>query len=547
VVGDGALSTVVLEQRVRVSAFSVMLFVCAGYVRAQAISCESMSLDPVTPEGVRVLGRFIERSGGVGGLGCWVHPHPNERDFVVTPYSWGQTPNAGHQDWIDITMEVITKAREVLTQFGTLDVDLNILLSDLSDAASPIPGEAVAYWLLEDDCWIEALKGSREDLYGLGNRENTFRGTLAHEIGHCFLMENIPNYVPDTFWDITARWWDESGAEFLSAQVYPFIDHEFYYAGLFDMDGKRWLQTYTAYVVLQHYANQNDARAVMKLLEWFHQQGKEVRPFLDAIYNHPTFGDFYHDFVVTHYQTQVKDAGSGTIPREANVDNFFEQMLVPESGKVPIPLAPANRLVLVEMTIPSRYDLRLKPPTGSDKRHFETLWENGRFIQDWAGKVEVEGDCEYDTQARVLLTHHHETTIEGLEMEYWLDEKCPCGDETVQDCCRRPRTSDLQPRPFRPYYEGSDPKGNWGACNDECKDACWCRNKNMWSFEPVSLTECNQYFPGGTESIQHPTVSTLCEGMTHPSNRRIIAKKDALQAYCALTVCAEKCGPMPRG
>ena len=157
------------------------------------------------------------------------------------------------------------------------------------------------------------------------------------------------------------------------------------------MDGGRWFQPYDSYVVLQHYANVHSPRAVIKLLTWFHEEGKtvemeDVRRFFDAIYHHPTFGDFYHDFAVTHYQSSVTDTGGGTIPSELYVENYLELMLVPESGKVLIPMAPANRLVLVQLTIPDPYDLRLTPPTGSDKRHFETLLANENFTRDWAGR-----------------------------------------------------------------------------------------------------------------------------------------------------------------
>lgn len=541
----------------RISAILVLLCGGATYAQAQAVSCESMSLDPVvsdasSPEGLGILDRYYVSAEGGSGVACWVHPHPNGRDFVITPPSWGQAPKPEQQGWIDLTMKVITDSRTALTPIGPLDSSLYILLTDLTAAESGRSGIAEAYWLLDSDCWVEARQDSRSNPLGGVSAVDSFKFTVAHEIGHCFLMENIPNYVPQTAWILTVKWWDESGAEYLAAQVYPRLDREHYRASAFDMDGSRWLQPYNSYVVLQHYANIHSPKAVIDLLTWFHEEGKtveieDVRRLFDAIYAHPTFGDFYHDFVVTHYQSLVEDAGGGTIPSELYVENYLEQMMIPESGKIPIPMAPANRLVLVELTIPDTYDLRLAPPTGSDKRHFETLKANEDFTRDWAREVNVEGSCEDNTQVQVLLTHHYETEISGLEIEYWLDKKCPCGDEELTDCCMKPRTSDLQPaHDHRPYYKGPDPIQSWGACMKECEDECWCLRKYMWSFEPTSLAECNQYWPGGTAK-PHPSLLSPCEGMTDPRNPRPTARKDVLATYCSLTVCAQKCGPMPAG
>ncbi len=387
----------------RILAVVVMLFLGASYAQAQAVSCESMSLDPVVPEGIRILERFYVRSDGIGGLGCWVHPHPNGRDFVLTPFSWGEIPDAGHKAWIDRTMEAVADSRRVLTVIGTLNVNLYLLLTDLTSEGSGRSGTAEAYWLLDNDCWIESRQDSRPDPHRTVDAEGHFKSTVAHEIGHCFLMENSPNYVPETRRELD-KWWDESGAVYLSAQVYRDLNHEFFEAGRFDLDGRRWLQPFNAYVVLQHYSNQHDREAVIELLTWFHEQGKDVRGFLDALYNHETFGDFYHDFAVTHYRSQVGDPGGGTIPREMHVDNYLEQHLAPDTGTIFLKELLANRLNIVELTIPAGYDLRLDPPTGSPERYAKTLLESGNFSGDWNSTASISGSCDHDTQARVLLS-----------------------------------------------------------------------------------------------------------------------------------------------
>ncbi|MBT8061489.1 MAG: hypothetical protein KJO85_02325, partial [Gammaproteobacteria bacterium] len=376
-----------------------------------------------------------------------------------------------------------------------------------------------------------------------------FKFVLAHEIGHCFLMQNIPNYVPATEWVYTVDWWDESGAEFLAAQIYPRVNREYAYAGAFDLDGIRWPQPYRAYVVLQHYANTHSVAEVIALLEWFHVVGKVADRddtdglfrFFNAIYDHPSFGDFYHDFAVTHYRSRVQDAGGGAIPREAYVDSHWSVRLAGESGVVPIALVPANRLVLGYLTVPAGYDAHLGPPEGSPKRHYQSLFENGRYLEGWEREARVGGNCEHDSEAMVFLTHHFETGMTGLQMPYTLEKKCPCGDQEISDCCMKPRTSDLQPgHDHRPYYQGPDPIQAKAACLMACQDRCWCRNQHMWSFEPVTKSECDDYYPNGSV-VFVPGVPTKCQGMTHPDRRRPPPpKKDVLAVHCA-TLCAEQC------
>ena len=149
---DGGPGTV--TSATRILAVVVTLFVDASYAQAQAVSCESMSLDPVVPGGIRLLERFYVRSDGIGGLGCWVHPHPNGRDFVLTPFSWGEIPEAGHRAWIDRAIEAIADSRRVLT---AIDEPLR----------SDVPGSTRDWAIWHGDllapAWNDLLYGVRTD------------------------------------------------------------------------------------------------------------------------------------------------------------------------------------------------------------------------------------------------------------------------------------------------------------------------------------------------------------------------------------------------
>ena len=174
-----------------------------------------MDLDPVI-RGERVLGRYYEASDGVGGLGCWVHSHPDGREFVVTPFSWGRSPSPGKQGLIDETFEAISDSRQELGSLGHLDTALYVLLHDV-----PRPDVGEARWIVDEQCWIDV--GPQAGYGAYGTDRPRFKSVMAHEIGHCFLMENLEGYSPDTYTSMS-RWWDESGAEFLMAFVYPTVD-----------------------------------------------------------------------------------------------------------------------------------------------------------------------------------------------------------------------------------------------------------------------------------------------------------------------------------
>jgi hypothetical protein len=478
-----------------------------------------------------------------------VHPHANGKDFVVYPPEWTEHPAPMQQAWIDLAMKAISESREFLVTMGHMDSNLYVLVTDRSAADVGRSGIAEAYWLLGNNCWAELRQDVHVDPVGPAGESDYFKFVLAHEIGHCFLMENVNNYVPATEWTYTVDWWDESGAEFLAAQVYPRVNFEHARAGSFDLDQTRWLQPYRAVVLLQHYANTTSNQDVIRLLDWFHDIGKVTSAddadglfgFFNAIYNDPDFGNFYHDFAVTHYRSQVEDPGGGKMPREADVTPLWSQRLVGESGTVSLRPIPANRLVIGELTIPAGYDARLTPPKGSPKRHQQTLLERNVYHQDWTNEVTAVGSCDGDAPAFVLMTHHLETEMAGLEISYTLEKKCPCGDQEITDCCMKPRTSDLQPdHDHRPYYVGPDPIRSKAACMMRCQDACWCRNKHMWSFDAVTKEECDAYYPDGTVRFA-PNMPTKCEGMTHPSRTRPPPpKKDVLDVHCG-TVCSEQC------
>jgi hypothetical protein len=389
----------------------ILLFSVAA--RAAVVSCESLDLHPVDSDGNEILHRYYNRSGGVGGLGCWVHEHPNGRDFIITPHSWTRNPAPGKMGLITTTLQAMTDARRTFHELGTFNVQLYFLMNDVHSSAE-------AYWFHGNQCWMEAGPYG-----GIGSwREDSrryFKSQVAHEIGHCFIMENIPGYTPDTYIGSLDQWWDESGAEFLSSIVYPVLNHEHINALGFDLDGQIFTQPYHAYLVFQHYANKKGNRAVIDLFQKIFRQRSEDQ--LRAYFRNTGFDAFFHDFAVTHYQARISDPGGGYAPRERVITEIHEETLIPPEGRITISGISPSRLNVAKVNIPARYDLTITPPSGGDNRYFKSLVNGNSLIMNWDREAEVVGDCHEPRIIHLLFTHLNDQDLADMTIRYKLEEK----------------------------------------------------------------------------------------------------------------------------
>ena len=96
--------------------------------------CEDLGLNPIEPRSDRdILQIYLtgDEDTGIGGLGCWVHHHPNNKDYVVTPNSWGREPNPGRQSVINDVMEAMRLSREKYTEYGDMNRALYYILDDV--------------------------------------------------------------------------------------------------------------------------------------------------------------------------------------------------------------------------------------------------------------------------------------------------------------------------------------------------------------------------------------------------------------------------------
>jgi hypothetical protein len=398
-----------------------------GTSLAQAIPCASLGFDPAE-EGEGILERFFVETDGVGGLGCWMHPHTNGKDAIFTPFSWGQSPNLGRQGLIDEVMEAIQETTDYLTALGTLNSELYILLTDLER-----DWQAEAHWLHENRCWIEITPTGGWGRWGRSDRRE-LQSTVAHEIAHCFFKENFEDYNEEgTDFD---AWWDESGAEFLMAQIYPAVNSEHPSSIEFDLDGMEFLQEYNAVTLLQHYSNQKGVAHTLQFLQAAWKYGGEHARYANYL-NSSGLDEFFHGFNLRHYNETVPDPGGGNMPREALVDFESSQRLDLEFGRFEVERIDPRRLVAVELILPSGYEVDIQAPESVNDSFHASIFVYGQSHSDWAGGMQFRADCSVDTSLRLLMTTLRTDGVNAGEFHYQTRRvpECDCLDYDTLDAC----------------------------------------------------------------------------------------------------------------
>ncbi|MEP0134065.1 MAG: hypothetical protein ABJJ25_07550 [Eudoraea sp.] len=387
----------------------------------QVSTCEELELRPITPTtadspGEDILKIYYEEDDeGIGGLGCYAHHHPNGKDFVITPYSWGREPSLAKKGLIKDAMDAISDARAEYVNYGTMENKLYYLLDNLNYSHT-----GIAKWIVDDSCWMKSgvptLEGSTGDARKL---------IFAHEIGHCFVMENVRYLVK--FYRSLNAWFDESVAEYLASEVYKEVNTEHSSAISFDLDGKAFTQPYDAYVLWKYYADKYGKSAVVPLMNQLTQ--RTTRGERLEFMRSSDFDQFYQHFLFDFYQLAIHDSGGGYIPNEGPTARL-QYDPVTSGSSISLPDLEPERLQLFEIIIPPGHQLTLHPPEGTDYSYFQSLVvEGGVALKDWNSTVTIEGDCAYSMSMHVLMSHLNSIPLTNLEINYELKAKTDCCSE----------------------------------------------------------------------------------------------------------------------
>ncbi len=398
----------------------------------EVVSCLSMGLDPhvLDPDGpgsVWLLGRYYIEENGVGGRGCWVHKHPNGKDFVLTPHNWHRHPTAVHRYLVGEALQAITDSRRVFSSLGTLHKSLYFLLDD-------VHVDAEIYWPLglSDECWMEAGPYKNIRSWQDPDTKHFFKGMVAHEIGHCFIQEQIENFGlgfnSSSYAFSNAHWWDESAADFLSSIVYPSLDFEHMWAKEFDLGSAPFTQEYSASVLLTSYANSKGNQAVITLLKNIYAATRNNPDHLYSYLKSIGFDTDFHDFVVDHYLRQVPDLGGGFVPRETDVQSITSTTLKEGEFTIDIPPLLPGRLSVVSLTVPEGMQATITAPDEAGLS--QSVVENFELThKNWTGTLSTEilcgpnpveilfshlNDAPVNTRLTYTLTNHPEACQERI-------------------------------------------------------------------------------------------------------------------------------------
>ena len=392
------------------------------YAQYRVSTCEELNLRPltVTDEGavLDLLAIYIDGdASGLGGLGCWVHHHPNGKDYVITPHSWGREPTVAKMGLINGAMEAITDSRQKYLEYGTMNNNLYYILDDVRRPDRI--GEA--FWIINNnECWMQSGVPTMRSI-----SQDDKKQTFAHEIGHCFNMENIQQF--EEYYSQN-HWFDESVAEYLSSEVYPTNNFEHRFSQLFDMSAN-FKQEYKAYVLWYYLANQRGVVSIVPLMNALAALStKTLRlQHLRNIEFDKLFHNFYFDFMTD----ELPDSGGGIIPNN-KITNFMEIFeLVPGApSQIKLDSIPSERLSSNFLQIPADYDLLLHPPTNSSDEVNFSILTPGQNVRDYSQYLEIQGFCDSEKSIEIVASHLNDDPVTGTIIEYELRERkgcCPAG------------------------------------------------------------------------------------------------------------------------
>ncbi|UJH66473.1 hypothetical protein [Allomuricauda sp. SCSIO 65647] len=385
-------------------------------------TCSEQGLRPITSDGQEILAIYLKRNAeGIGGLGCWVHHHPNGKDYVVTPHSWDSVPSSWRKGLIREAMQAITDSRNKYVEYGTMNQPLYYILDDVdrTDEATGDVTQGEKFWLnVEGECWMRSgvptLRPESPEV-----RKQIF----AHEIGHCFIEENVPKTAyANHDWD---AWFDESVSEYLSSEVYKTADGEHQFSVAYDFDSL-FTQPYNAYVLWYYYAKQKGILSVVPLMNALTglKTLKARMNYLQSI----EFDELFHNFLYDFTMRSLKDSGTGNPIPGPGINPDADFTLLPEKSEVNIPRGiNFGQREIINIVVPEGFNVTLRPPQGSEGKFYSSLMPaSANAIRTWDSPVELTGHCFSPMDITVMISHLETDGIGDLVIPYELHAKADC-------------------------------------------------------------------------------------------------------------------------
>ena len=149
--------------------------------------------------------------------------------------------------------------------------------------------------------------------------QGEFKQIVAHELFHCFQLQNLQPQLLGTERPVR-KWWSEASAEYFSNVVYNDVNYEFRFTYEFDDLSPATPLTqmgYENFIFFQDLGNRVGDREVIEFLRTMPTSGGGPEQ-LAALAAWPDMQDLFHDFGRAYLDGEISDTGGGTIPGSPN-------------------------------------------------------------------------------------------------------------------------------------------------------------------------------------------------------------------------------------
>ncbi len=396
------------------------LVICFAAAQDYEVStCEELALRPIIPESEDgpsedlLREHYVEDENG-NVQSCWAYHHTNGKDFVVVPHEWSNPPNTPkRKQLIDEAMEAIADARAHYVNYGTLN---NTLYYVLDDTDYEDPGHTM--WLTNGECWmVSGVPGLAND-----DRPEDRKFVFAHEVGHCFVMENVSNLGKK--YEELNSWFDESVSEFLASDLYKSVDREFESAEEFSLE-RSFRKDYAAYSLFQYFIKEQGINDLVPFLnkltvKYNFKDRLQIMRELD-------FDQLVHNYLYEYRRGRLKDPGTSQVIPKVPLTEPREIVLDPGLDEEPMPEMESLRMERIKIQVPEGFNAKLRPITGSDKTFFQSIIvDGGEAYHNWDSEIYVEGDCFREQSIELMISHINEDPLEGLKLSYELEARTDC-------------------------------------------------------------------------------------------------------------------------
>lgn len=465
-------------------------FLAYGSVISKSTKCSDIPLDPTLRGGDRPLAQFFEDTTlPAAQRDCWVYEDHTGQNKIIAPFGWGQEPDEFNLNYIKSTFLGMKKSRLFYQSFAQAKDDYFIIISEKrADLAQ-------TYWTTRNQCFIEASYNFIQ-----GNNTYVWQQTIAHELAHCLIMENIPELSPSTYQVSEDAWWDESAAEWLSTLVYPEGEYELQFARAFDVDGKSFMQPYNAFLIFSFQSLKIGVKQMWTIIKNFHMYPNKLEQ-LRYLKNKELTADFL-DFYMAHIEGRVANLPMGFYPVETSINNNPNSPIeIPadiNTYSLELKDLEYARANLFEVKIPKGYELRVRP-LFAEKDLSLAISENNENWKALDKQITLSSTCESESSFSLMLVHLYSEKLPKVDVEYKLTE--------LEDC-----SCDLEnPRIDKCLV------GSWALDFDKVEQLI----RNRAQGQPVDINkvtgvETLVFTDGGKSSIDH---SWLIAGRsTHTTN-----------------------------